>query len=765
MKIKFVTLLSILLLANSVSVLAQSRKSSVPQKIEEKVIQLEILDQANHDFEKGLPEPSIIPQNRSDELAAKVAKQLSKYDEDSLPYLMATLQKTGFYIIAENQKILYKPTVHQNGMGLAFYDFEVVGMLKLSRSGFVTSVDKLATVISKDLPEPNKQNFGKFMLEDLRAAANLPAEATGANLTKRFWARLIIELGKQFPTPVDLMTATPENAQLNIIQASLWTKRLIGDLIAAATEQSAMNYQPFIPKQNLFNPRHREERYLNAAYETVALDPCNYADEETTEMDGAATLLTTIHGKILDMFVKQSGDTKLIGSMTGLEKLGAGLGRANLALSWAKLVAAVSQMKGTIKVEDPMPLIRTKSNNTAGERRLLTGHFEIKINNLRQLNCVRTTLNMTTGLDFSMPSSGPLSEKPVSWELGGEVSFAGQQTSKTGVFDQVVYLDPVDGANRDHHKQETDANGDSKIYLEGGKQKRDLNKEPVVPLAKKATIRVDVALKNMKDSKQELADIGSLTIGVATGGGILGIISALPEIGFRTKIPVAAVKIPIRDWQPCSDDWGGTINYKRQVEKTIVVKANRSSNGNSTGDGVRTISKIDEASITLNPRLPEEMKTKPPNPAQIFARGKHSDIFEGSREADPCCGPAEGSFSTKFRSGSIGTYSQIVDRIVTIEFRGTERDYSLGFELFTDQMKYRKNSFYEVLSTSCPLEAEQAGSQEGETTFFLQEALPSGRYGQRFANSAGDVLRGTKVLNNPDGAVETWEWELARCKS
>jgi hypothetical protein len=55
-----------------------------------------------------------------------------------LSYLIATLQKAGFYIIDDKQKILYQPTVDFKGMGLAFYDYEVVGMLKLSRAGYVT---------------------------------------------------------------------------------------------------------------------------------------------------------------------------------------------------------------------------------------------------------------------------------------------------------------------------------------------------------------------------------------------------------------------------------------------------------------------------------------------------------------------------------------------------------------------------------------------------------------------------------------------------
>ena len=372
---------------------------------------------------------------------------------------------------------------------------------------------------------------------------------------------------------------------------------------------------------------------------------------------------------------------------------------------------------------------------------------------------------MATGLDFSMPTPGPLSEKPVSWELGGEVSFKGQKSSETGEYEQVVYLLPLDGANRDHHKQETDANGESKIYLEGNKQKRDLTNEKVVPLPKRAKVRADVALKNMKDTKQETADIGGFALGVVTGGGLIGILSALPEIGFRMKIPVVAVSVPIRDWTPCSEDWGGTINYKREFSQTIVVKANRSSNGNSTGDGVRKISQYDEAEITLNPRKPEDIQTKDPLPADIAVRGKHLDVFEGKREKDPCCGKEEGNFDTTFRSGTEDTYNTFVKKRVGVSYRGSERDYSLAFDFATDQINAERYEFFEILSSSCPLEYDSAKSERLAFITFLQGFLPDGRYGERFVNSEGELLHGEKVINSPDGAKITWSWALARCKN
>ena len=763
---------AIILISSFATTLAQPARPGANAKIVEKTIPVKIIDPANDFADSGLPEPPVIPDGRSDASAAKLAAKLSKYEEDSLAYLIAVLQKAGFYIIDENRKILYQPTVDLKGMGLAFYDYEVVGMLKLSRAGVVTSVGKLADVIGKDLPSPQKERFGAMMLEDLRKAAALEIVANEqtsnkAPQTKRFWARLIIELGKQFPTPVDLMTATPENAQLNIIQASLWQRRLVGDLIAFNEQQGVHREQPVDTLAGRLTVKPGFE-FLNASVGEPVLplqEPCNYAAEETTEMDAASTAFTTVHGSILGMFVDAAGDTKTTGGLVRLEKVGLGLGIASAVLNWAKLVAAASQMKGEIKVEEPMPLIRTKSSSTAGERRTLTGKFEIKVNNLRQLNCVRTTLNMTTGLDFSMPSSGPLAEKPVSWELSGETSFAGQGSSQTGVYEQIVYLLPIDGANRDHHKQETDANGESKIYLEGAKQKKDLNGLKVVPLPRKAVVRADVALKNMKDTKQEVADIGGFTIGTATGGGsLLGLLGSIPEIGFRMKIPVTAVAVPVRDWTPCSADWGGWITVTRKFEQTIAIKGNRLSNGNTTGDGVRRISRVDEAEITLNPRKPEEMQTKDPNPAMIALRGKHSDISDLYRPLEPCCGSTEGKFTTRIRRGEEMEYNTIIRERFNVGYRGSERDYSLEFGFSSSEgFPARLHKFVEVIETNCEL--DEGFSKESDTLWLSSFALTPGRYGQRVVNSEGELLFGKKddvVL--PDGSKEVWTWALARCR-
>ena len=182
-------------------------RSSIRTQLEE----IKPDDSANDFAASGLPAPEDFGGSPNDELAAKLAKEITNYEKDALPLLITTLQRAGFFIINEKQKILYQPTSGQ-GMGLAFYDFEVAGMYKLSRRGIVSSVEKIAAEMGKDTPEFPPQRIAGLMMQDLKIAAN------SSNKLIRFWARLIIEIGKNSPQPVDLLTTNSPNVPLNFIQ-------------------------------------------------------------------------------------------------------------------------------------------------------------------------------------------------------------------------------------------------------------------------------------------------------------------------------------------------------------------------------------------------------------------------------------------------------------------------------------------------------------------------------------------------------------------
>jgi hypothetical protein len=324
-------------------------------------------------------------------------------------------------------------------------------------------------------------------------------------------------------------------------------------------------------------------------------------------------------------------------------------------------------------------------------------------------------------------------------------------------------IDAVDPVRRDLSRQVTDSLGENKIKLTGKPQATNLEMEPVVPQAKKADLTVSVATESM-DASEDIPKI--FWFGFEGDFGVKAFIELAPEILAKMALKTFKVSVPVRDWQPCSQDWGGYVTYTMELDKTIVVKGSPTSNGNSTGDGIRRFEKKVLVNIVLNPRTPEEIiAKKDPRPADFRVSGRYSDEFNGSREGDPCCGPESGNYRTKFRTGSETRFLGSFQKRFDLRFTGGDRDYSLAFDFLTDALPGRHHEFFEILDTNCPLEYAEESSEFSERPVAITGSLADGRHGGRFLNSAGDVLQGTKTLPGIDGSTVTWEWALARCKT
>ncbi len=86
------------------------------------------------------------------------------------------------------------------------------------------------------------------MLQDLRLQAD-----NSEDKFMRFWARLIIALGKVSAQPVDLMTVTPSNANITMLQATLMIRRLQGDLYLLKTQSPPIGQiRPLFSNRNSF---------------------------------------------------------------------------------------------------------------------------------------------------------------------------------------------------------------------------------------------------------------------------------------------------------------------------------------------------------------------------------------------------------------------------------------------------------------------------------------------------------------------------------
>ncbi len=520
-----------------------------------KSIQL-AFDSLNDFVEKGLPASAALPTDNLDLAAIIMARQISKGDEQSLPVLLTALQTSGFIVIDENGKALLKPA-DGKGQGLGFYDFEAVGALKLANRGINISLEKIASVITKNTPEIPASQLAELMLKNLRTQA----ENTD-NKFVRFWARLIIELGKSSAQPIDLLTAPASQVNLSMLQATLLTRRLQGDFYTLKTNQTGMIEPPF-SQRNLFVSAVWKTKDLPffrpVSYSVINNSPCNLTGDEALILDAAAIKISFWNG----WQMSQLGDS------AGLKKLGLGLQGSNAALAWLKLVASVTMMKGEILVSKPLPLVRTKNSDTQGilNKRLMVARVWSEVGKTEMLNCVRPLINAATGLDFNLPTTGPLADVAIEWNFEGD-NQTRVNDAATRNTEKFVVFEAEKGAPANPQKQVTNNLGLSKMWLVGApKIPAVVYQTNPMKVEKKAEVLVAVTFKSAKDVKQNLIDFLGTVISVASAKkaddpfGLIGLIGSAAEIGYRAPFVAARVTIPVTDHEPCDGQWQGTISY------------------------------------------------------------------------------------------------------------------------------------------------------------------------------------------------------------
>lgn len=772
MKHVFISL--IIILALSYSLFGQPRRTSPTARTgypSEKVDVGAEPDPLADFSTKGLPEAYLFGDKASPELAKKAAAAILKNDENSLPALIGALQKAGFHVIDKDSKILFQPTGISNGT--AFFDYEVAGMLRATQFGAVTTLDKMAGMLTGDDAQLKSLRLASLFLSDLRAASSLtreriekaPRDEISSTQQKAFLAALVMELGAQ----TGGLTTT--SSKINLIQASIIERRFLADLAATYSEfQSRQAF--FIPRRRMLDSRY-DVRFIDASWSRPFQDPCK-AVEAIDKMQGyeskgrkvikafdrVMNTLSTgeytddVPGGILKKIPEANQFKKMFEER--FKKVADGFEKFNIVMSYVKLVAANMSIKAELQVEDPMPLIRTKHNRNTGQERIVTAKFSIEFAGSEEINCTAKAAKLMTGLEVEVPDDGPLKDVPVIWEMLVE----GNRYSRHAGYPVIV--DAVDKTRGDTSRQRTNELGENKIKLTGKPQATNLEQEPVVPLATKADLRVSVATEKM-DASKDIPKIFSFGLGGKFGPAAL--IEIAPEILGKMALRSFRVSVPVRDWQPCSEDWGGVITVHRELHKTVSELRKIEVNGNTSGTGLLRVSEIDDAEIVLNPRTPAEVASNAPEKsASVSVRGVHSSIGEFIRAGDPCCGTEEGIFQTKLRRGEEFKYEKNnLTMTSPVTFRGSQRDYTLMLLFQLDMIPVEVRKFGEVLESNCPL--EDGWSKMEPSYWGYTVTLPEGRWAERYVNPEGDLLSGSKTITLPDGAKVTWTWKLARCKS
>ncbi len=705
--------------------------------------------------EKGLPEAEVIGANPSYSSGAEAARRILKFDDDALPVLIAALQKGGFHILNERDKPLYLPRSGP-GLDIGFYDFEVAGMLRGVGFGYGSSIEKLARALAGDGSQMSSTEVARRLLKDLRAMRN----SNDPHI--QFNAGLIFEMAKLTPENGDLENGPANSIKLNMIQAALIERLLLLDLLTLFENFGGTSGQMF--HDPLFYRRNAAS-IVKAAFSGSSMGLCDgitdISSYKKTIKTGEKVVKTVKTYSELSKDINKLDDLKNSQTVKGVSVV-------NAALAWAKVVMAFLNVVATTDIEQPMPLIRTKeSGNRTGEKRNAKVKVVMNFNHSELINCVGTTLGTLTDVKFSVPTSGPLSGVTVSWEVlltSTRASngfwgsfFDGPDYQK---FTSVpTFVDAANGG--DISRQKTDEKGENTVVLTGKPQPYDMTRMAVVPLPKKVNLRAKFALEKM-DAKKDIPKI--VKLGIGTSIDPLSVLELVADMVMKMPLKSTELSVPVRDWQPCTADWGGSIRVTKELKQDIVVKGTRTGNGNSTGDGFRQISNFDEAIVELNPRTSAEIEAKAVRkPATVYVRGRHSDIFNGKRESDPCCGPISGKYTTSFRSGTEFTYSKVVSNPFDIRVNASERDFRISLGLGTPMFPTLQRTFLEIEKTDCPLDRESAFDRMEEGTYALAGYLEEGRYGNRYADETGEIMVGNATNNDLTGAKVTWSWELARC--
>ena len=616
----------------------QTRRQQPPRAPSEQLVLKSIRNaKLAEPYETGqLPEPLRKPDGQPDQVAALLARQVAKGDDQSVPALLTAIMTAGFGIRDTDGGVTQ--TV-QPGQGLIFDAWEVASMAKMYGERRTVELSYLAESITL-IPELKQAPLEKIIVDGLRK------HSSGQNAELRFWARFIVELGKRAPQPYDLLR--DKNIRLDAIQTALILRRVLGDLYTLA--------QP---------PQQAKRVYAHAPQ----TQPCTMSDMEATVADIQALATTTAFGELIswvkDKIGGSSGD--LFGKYAKFTNI------LNILLAYAKFIATYAALETEITVENP-PLVRN-TTVSPGERRQLTARVVMNIGKMQQVNCFRWLLNAGTGLDFNLMNDGPLPGVEVNWRLvsGGTADFYSSgdhsqrivQFAGTGprIQDAGTYAGipgqggtPVGNLTR----TKTDAQGNARILLEGASRRNHIP-APHIPMMKSAVVMTTVKLKG-GDIKGDAVDIaghvsgGLISLGKKEGlGGAAGGMFTFPlELLYRTDwASTATVEVPVKDWETCeSNAWQGTITYKKEFDHSWT-------DGNDKGSSTTSQKESYVATVTFGGERISQSGDINVNNANVEVTAAYSEKYN-SKSTRACSRPLERSTDLSGASQSSGSVAVFI---------------------------------------------------------------------------------------------------------
>ena len=365
-----------------------------------------------------LPAPLLIAGN-ADDVAGQLAQIVAAGGPTALPALLAALQKSGITVYGPDDAVAV--AAEGPDQGLSFESWEVRAMLGvIGRKHASLLLTTFAAGLVSELPELRDQPVARLLARDIIV------QAQGSDAPTRFWARFIIELGKQPHRykPYDLQ-ADIANVNLDAIQLSLITQRLSADLTTVA------------------GGAHDEAGVFSLPV-VYAAEPCTPSPSRP-----AAKVSQSVFGSVLSAVGRNviEARDRIRRSMRNFT-------------NYRDLLFLLNALRVDVEMEGGPPLKRTKSTE-AGEARKIRATVSIGGTVLEWDTCLGNAMRIGQGRNNSWYRPGPVPDVPVDWDLDGR-----------GIVRIPMSAPAAERGLPDAAK--TDAQGITRLAVEGAPQTRNL---------------------------------------------------------------------------------------------------------------------------------------------------------------------------------------------------------------------------------------------------------------------------------------------------
>lgn len=490
---------------------------------------------------------------------AMLARRVKAGGDDALAALMGALKASGVAIVGPNDELVMRPAEPWQGLIVKSWEVRLL-LASVLPERTVTMTLAQFTDALRAVPELNAPALDTRLVDDLRTLAG------GRTSPKQFWARFIIELGRDAAAIDENDLASAHDVaqlKLNGLQTSLILRRMSLDLQMLGNRGTRSG----VP--------HVAMSLLGSS--AAADQPCQMTDTQKTILEIASfgTKAAVDGFKVFDLgFEGLFGYLENIGlassgTAAAVEKFRDATGIAGALLTYAEFIATYAALEVKIDMESA-PLTRTKQVRPAsGETKELTATVRLNTGNAQILNCFRIMLN-ALGLDFKVAQDGPVKGARVGWQPDAGFS---QLVESRGGPDQIVRFVGDAGSQYQSGGAFTSSNsitnaatgpdGRTTVKVEGVGQ-RVKKSENAAKVMKRASVHVDVALQGA-DLFSDLQDAAGNAV-----GGVKALVSLPLDVLKRSQwASEGHYSFEVIDWS--GTQWSGTVSMTRtEVSKREV---------------------------------------------------------------------------------------------------------------------------------------------------------------------------------------------------